>query len=238
MCSAISTMPETTIYRPYQSKNISNFLLMLMDTAHHPSIPVSGFWRTLSAAFTSASLIAPPPMSSHMFHRTKANSIGTMFSTFDCSENHKYLSPLSHLFFMNKFLNKGTEKIETNVDVLSRVTAPRIAIIGGGIAGVTAADAIVKRLNKEQKNNAMEANIVIFESDSKGGQRSVTFDSCQQPVWTAGESMLGSTIDTHTERYSRRLFIHIESSHRCIFFISTGSNSSQCKQHGSWCRDA
>lgn len=57
---------------------------------------------------------------------------------------------------------------------------PRIAVIGGGIAGVTAAKAIANRATE------IPAKIVVFEGDSEGGHRDVNFDAREQPVWVAG----------------------------------------------------
>eukprot|EP00970_Alexandrium_tamarense_P004984 scaffold808_cov196-Alexandrium_tamarense.AAC.121 len=55
---------------------------------------------------------------------------------------------------------------------------PRIAVIGGGIAGVTVANALSKSISREHK-------IVVFEGDNEGGHRSVNFNEYQQPVWLA-----------------------------------------------------
>lgn len=152
-----------------------------MDATYHPSImPRSGFWRSF-AAFTSASLIRPPPMTSHLFDR--ATNVGTLFSTtFDVDPNSQTKLASSPFLFFNKFMDRPTET-ENEIAISDKVDSPRIAIIGGGIAGVTAASSLVKRLDKENQ----AAKIVLFEQDSEGGQRSVAFGDCQQPVWTAGE---------------------------------------------------
>lgn len=152
----------------------------MTDATYHPYImPRGGVWRSFSAAFTSASLIRPPPMTSHMFHRT--NAIGTLFSTFDCDVNLTNKSAPSLFFFNKKVVDKRLGVTKVN-EVVSDENIARIAIIGGGIAGVTAAAALAKRLDVENKS----AKIVLFEQDTEGGQRSVAFGRCQQPVWTAG----------------------------------------------------
>lgn len=153
----------------------------MTDATYQPFIIVRhGLWRTFSAAFTSASLIRPPPMTSHMFDR--ASNVGTLFSTaFDNDAGQTKLTSPRFMFF-NKFLENGAESV-TTIGARDHVNVPRIAIIGGGIAGVTAASALVKGLDKENKS----AKIVLFEQDIEGGQRSVDFGDCQQPIWSAGE---------------------------------------------------
>ncbi|KAL3786415.1 hypothetical protein HJC23_002972 [Cyclotella cryptica] len=162
-----------------------------------------GVWRSFSAAFTSASLINPPPLTSHLFHRgTNANNVGTLFSAFNDVDSQRYLSSNSPLFFLNKFRHKRVEDVETNTitDVNEKGIVPRIAIIGGGIAGVTAASAIAKHLQKEQNRNELSAKIVLFEADIEGGQRSVPFESCQQPIWTAGDIVPGAAMHIMSQR--------------------------------------
>lgn len=61
---------------------------------------------------------------------------------------------------------------------------PRIAIIGGGIAGVTAANALCKKFASDSTINA---KIVVFEGDVEGGDRFVDFGKSEQPTWTAGK---------------------------------------------------
>ena len=63
---------------------------------------------------------------------------------------------------------------------------PRIAIIGGGISGVTAANALGKKF--ATSDDALDANIVVFEGDVEGGHRCVNFGNCEQPTWIAGET--------------------------------------------------
>jgi NADPH-dependent 2,4-dienoyl-CoA reductase/sulfur reductase-like enzyme len=115
-----------------------------------------------------------------MFDR--ASNVGTLFST--TFDNNASLAKVSSspFMFINKFMDKRAESVAT-VGVHDQTNVPRIAIIGGGIAGVTAASSLVKRLDSENKS----AKIVLFEEDNEGGQRSVSFGDCQQPIWTAGE---------------------------------------------------
>ena len=60
---------------------------------------------------------------------------------------------------------------------------PRIAIIGGGIAGVTAANALGKKFG----NDDLHAKIVVFEGDVEGGHKCANFEGREQPTWIAGE---------------------------------------------------
>ncbi len=90
------------------------------------------------------------------------------------------------LFAVNKIHGKSSELdfMETipHYDINSK---PRIAIVGGGIAGVTAANALSKKLS----SNNISAKIVVFEGDEYGGTSEVDFSNHQQPSWLAGESM-------------------------------------------------
>ena len=62
----------------------------------------------------------------------------------------------------------------------------RIGIIGGGIAGVTAADALSNILTDDESINA---KIVIFEGQEEA-LSPINSNKCQQqPQWTAGEQI-------------------------------------------------
>lgn len=65
--------------------------------------------------------------------------------------------------------------------------SPRIAIIGGGIAGVTAARSIAKELSTSRKSTIKKADIVIYEGDANGGPLKEPFDIQRkaQPLWGA-----------------------------------------------------
>ena len=88
-----------------------------------------------------------------------------------------------------------TKETTTQLQKEQQTTIPRIriAIIGGGIAGVTAANALSKKFassssyNDDENSNSIDAKIVVFEGDIEGGNRCVDFDKSEQPVWTAGE---------------------------------------------------
>ncbi len=71
-----------------------------------------------------------------------------------------------------------------DIELIAQKKSPRIAIIGGGIAGVTAAQAIANR------SNEIQAKIVVFEGDSEGGHRDVNFGAQEQPAWVAGKFTL------------------------------------------------
>ena len=64
---------------------------------------------------------------------------------------------------------------------------PRIAVIGGGIAGVTAARSIAKELATSSKSTIKNADIVVYEGDANGGPLKEPFDIQRktQPVWGA-----------------------------------------------------
>ena len=63
--------------------------------------------------------------------------------------------------------------------------SPRIAVIGGGIAGVTAARSIAKELATSDKSVIKKADIVIYEGDANGGPLKERFDIQRkaQPIW-------------------------------------------------------
>ena len=64
---------------------------------------------------------------------------------------------------------------------------PRIAVIGGGIAGVTAARSIAKELGTNSESTIKKADIVVYEGDANGGPLKEPFDIQRkaQPVWGA-----------------------------------------------------
>ena len=64
---------------------------------------------------------------------------------------------------------------------------PRIAVIGGGIAGVTAARSIAKELATSSKSTIKKADIVVYEGDANGGPLKEPFaiQRKAQPTWGA-----------------------------------------------------
>lgn len=119
-----------------------------------------------------------------------------------------------------------TDVLESTTKVNKKVSTPRIAIIGGGIAGVTVASALVSRLQDENR----KTQVILFEQDSEGGQRNVAFDDCQQPVWTAGKYNCCST------DYEFSKFI-LNGTVAVIIYVSF-SDSAKCQQYGAWCCNA
>ena len=132
-------------------------------TLHQP-----GFWQSCFAAFGFVPLIRPPPIIRH-YYSDLLSKPGISSST---------------LFAVHKIHDKSSEThvIDTipHVDLTSQ---PRIAIVGGGIAGVTAANALSKKLS----SNNIPAKIVIFEGDEYGSTNEVNFTNHQQPSWLAGK---------------------------------------------------
>ena len=64
---------------------------------------------------------------------------------------------------------------------------PRIAIVGGGIAGVTAANALGNKFKTidTNGNNSLSIDIVVFEGCVECGH-CVNFAKSEQPTWIAG----------------------------------------------------
>jgi 6-phosphogluconolactonase/glucosamine-6-phosphate isomerase/deaminase len=105
----------------------------------------------------------------------------------DLLSKSKPSSSVSTVFAVNKINDKSAaDFIETtpHADLTSH-SQPRIAIVGGGIAGVTAANALCKKLS----SNNVTAKIVIFEGDEYGSNNEVDFSNHQQPSWLAGKSV-------------------------------------------------
>lgn len=126
-------------------------------------------WPSCFAAFGFAPLIRPPPMMYHYYRDLLSDPRGRSTNLFAVNKIHdksetEFMEPIPHQDFTSK---------------------PRIAIVGGGIAGVTAANALSKKLS----SNNISAKIVVFEEDEYGGTNEVDFSNHQQPSWLAGESM-------------------------------------------------
>ena len=157
---------------------------MTVATNQSSAMPRYCLWRSFSAAFASASLIRPPPMAFSMNKFDYANHVGTLFSIFDCSASFAHPPSSRYDSFLNRSIKKQAQSQHSETTtLLDKEFTPRIAVIGGGIAGVTAASALAKRLEKEHT----PFQLVLFEQDTEGGQREVNFGNFQQPVWTAGE---------------------------------------------------
>ena len=62
----------------------------------------------------------------------------------------------------------------------------RIGIIGGGLAGVTAANALSNIFADD--DSSMNAKIVVFEGQEEA-LSPINLNDCQQPQWTAGEQI-------------------------------------------------
>jgi hypothetical protein len=144
------------------------------------------FWQSCFAAFGFAPVFRPPPLMCHYYRdllspseKWAANlSAPPLFD----SKLDSGSSSSSTLFAAKKV----TDKSEADFEAIPHVgftTPPRIAIIGGGIAGVTAANALSKKLS----SNNVAAKIVIFEGDERGSNNKVDFANHENPSWQAGK---------------------------------------------------
>jgi len=93
-------------------------------------------------------------------------------------------------------MSQKDKDISAHIGYNTSPAQPRIAIIGGGIAGVTAANALGRTFA------ALSPKIVVFEGDEKGSNNMVNFQNHEHPTWVAGESILRytfpiSVIHTH-----------------------------------------
>lgn len=125
---------------------------------------------TLGADGTSVQFLPstlPTFSSMHQYHHTRPTT------SVICSASNSGISS-SELDEMN-----NTNEADTSVTDLYQ---KRIAIIGGGIAGVTAANALGKKLS----NTRFDAKIVVFEGD-ESGHKGVNFGEYEQPTWIAGK---------------------------------------------------
>lgn len=127
--------------------------------AHHRSTPFAvGF----------AHIARPPPMIRHYYQDLFRPGVlkvwyGGSSSTLLMSQKDEDISP--HIGYTSS-------------------AQPRIAIIGGGIAGVTAANA----LSRHFAANSISPKMVVFEGDEKGSNNMVNFQNHEHPTWVAGES--------------------------------------------------
>jgi len=96
----------------------------------------------------------------------------------------------TNLFAVNKIHDKSETEFMEPIPHHDFTSKPRIAIVGGGIAGVTAANALSKKLS----SNNISAKIVVFEEDEHGGTNEVDFSNHQQPSWLAATARNANTI--------------------------------------------
>mmetsp|Transcript_20951 Transcript_20951/g.31618 ORF Transcript_20951/g.31618 Transcript_20951/m.31618 type:complete len:360 (+) Transcript_20951:83-1162(+) len=142
--------------------------------SHSNILHQTGFWQSCFAAFGIAPLIRPPPMICHYYRDllSKPSSSGSAF------------------FAVNKINDKSAADFIETIPHVDLTSQPRIAIVGGGIAGVTAANALCKKLS----SNNVTAKIVIFEGDEYGSNNEVDFSNHQQPSWLAATARNANTI--------------------------------------------
>mmetsp|Transcript_16380 Transcript_16380/g.34275 ORF Transcript_16380/g.34275 Transcript_16380/m.34275 type:complete len:669 (-) Transcript_16380:97-2103(-) len=161
-----------------------------------------GFWKTCFTVFGASVTCQPAMATSYVISSPAADATttGTFFSSV-CTIGKVHHFPLYHYVneqrtvpsfcsyrsiigtnsnILSFWGSKKKIENESQENVLPKPKkCPRIAIIGGGIAGVTAAKAIANRANE------IPSKIVVFEGDSEGGHRDVNFDAREQPVWVA-----------------------------------------------------
>lgn len=174
-------------------------------TTPHRLATAMSFWQSCFAVFarpppsSPIAIIRPPPMTSHYYsnmlspgrqyfatflspHTIVPKNIPTVRS--HTSLPAAFASHTPSLFGVSS--SKGNT--ECNAKAMKEnhpsQKQPRIAIIGGGIAGVTAANALGKKFENDAQWNP---KIVVFEADGEGGHRCVNFENCEQPTWIAGE---------------------------------------------------
>ncbi|KAL7548421.1 hypothetical protein ACHAWF_011709 [Thalassiosira exigua] len=161
-----------------------------------------GFWHSYFPAFVPLSpppvpTIRPPPMTvSHYYYRMlspKREDDGAYLPTLlhingakayapknvlRHSEAPQYATPSAFSFRFGTGTRKNTGDVERTNKADEQHFEPRIAIIGGGIAGVTAANALGKKFAPTN------AKIVVFEGCAESS-RCVNFGNCEQPAWIA-----------------------------------------------------
>jgi len=103
-----------------------------------------------------------------------------------------HAGPVSHAFRLGRSDGGNTKTtvglgLSADTSEVDVGPTPRIAIIGGGIAGVTAARSIANELATNKKSKVKKADIVIYEGDTNGGPQKESFDIQRQaqPNWTA-----------------------------------------------------
>ena len=178
--------------------------IMDIQYAYHHSntmLPQPGFWQSCFAAFGFVPLIPrPPPMRRHYYQDLLSKPSS------------------SNLFAVNKIHDKSSNLIDTlpNGDFSWQ---PRIAIVGGGIAGVTAANALSKKLS----SNNITAKIVIFEGDEKGSKNEVNFTNHQQPSWLSATARNANTICPGAS-------MHVMSQRKTLFKIMKDTVTEWCEE--------
>lgn len=183
-------------------------------TPRRTAITAMSFCQSCIAAFTPTPRISivlqPPPMQMHyynsiLYSTKQQKSIANPVLPWGIhSVGGSTLRSWEHERLHNNTFNfcgtslfgsmSGTTSTSTTSGSTSKKTEevtqqqqhqhPRIAIIGGGIAGVTAANALGKKF---ESDNTIDASIVVFEGDVEGGDRCVDFGKSEQPTWTAGK---------------------------------------------------
>jgi len=95
----------------------------------------------------------------------------------------------SNAFYSTCLFGSSSNNIDTSSAAYSTPQldkqTTRIGIIGGGIAGVTAANSLSNILTDD---DSMNAKIVVFEGQEEA-LSPINLDECQQPQWTAGEQI-------------------------------------------------
>jgi len=94
----------------------------------------------------------------------------------------------SNAFFSTSLFGSSSNNIDTssvtNANPQLDKQTTRIGIIGGGIAGVTAANALSNIFAND--HDSMNAKIIVFEGHEEA-LSPIDLNECEQPQWTAGE---------------------------------------------------
>jgi hypothetical protein len=175
-------------YRTQQTKERSKTgnIMEVQYINYSNIIRQSGFWQSCFAAFGFAPVIRPPPMMCH-YYRDLLSPSGNWDINLSVPPLFDTQLGSSSALLAAKKVN---DKSEADFPCVGFTKPPRIAIIGGGIAGVTAANALSKKLS----SNNVAAKIVIFEGDDRGSNNRVDFSNHENPSWQAGK--LGSSFLT------------------------------------------
>ena len=159
--------------------------------------------RQSLAAFTPPTFIRPPHVNQINYYHDLLYPTYQCSGTFmACSTRYSHTNSVrrfyaslhnSNAFYSSSLFGSSSNNIDTSSATHSNPQmdkqTTRIGIIGGGIAGVTAANALS---NIFANDDSINAKIVVFEGQEEA-LSPINLNECEQPQWTAGEQI---TYDT------------------------------------------